>query len=163
MRTIVIVMCAGVLLAPAIARTQAPADFSGVWDMDPSRSQATAQVVPTIDMVVAIQQSPSEIRIGTTANDIMDTVVYRPYAKEPSGAGEPPPTFQWDGAKLVTAHQVEINKMAVTVNEVHSLNADGTEMTVERTVIVQHGYQARGGPEQLRNTGKERNVFIRRR
>ncbi len=61
----------------------------------------------------------------------------------------------------------DINKQAVTVEEVRTLNPAGTEMTVEVTLVVQHGYQSGGSSAvQYRNspnTSTGTNVFVKAR
>jgi hypothetical protein len=146
------------------ANAQTP-DFSGKWRMDPARSEAAAQATPIGPVVVAIRQTPGEIQIETTRNGTTESVRYLPASARATG-GEPPlGAFRWDGSKLTTSLVTYINKQAVTVEEVRSLNAAGDEMTVEVTLVVQHGYQS-GGTSAVQsrnspNTATGINVFRR--
>jgi hypothetical protein len=58
-----------------------------------------------------------------------------------------------------------INNQAVTIEESRSLNQGATEMAVEVSVVVQHGYQS-GGTNLVRssnapNTSIGKNVFLK--
>jgi hypothetical protein len=73
--------------------------------------------------------------------------------------------FRWDGSRLVTTLVTDINKSAVSLQEIRSLNAAGTEMTVETSLVVEHGYQT-GGSSILRsqnasNASRGTNVFVK--
>jgi hypothetical protein len=145
--------------------TQPRPDFSGTWTMDLARSEAAAQGTPIGSVVVAIKQMPEELRIETTRNGSTETIRYLPAAAKAAGTGELVGAFRWDGAKLITSFVTDINKQAITVEEVRSLDPAGREMTVEVSLVVQHGYQS-GGTGVLRsqnspNTAKGINVFVK--
>ena len=140
-------------------------DFSGTWNMDPARSEAAAQGTPVGPVTVAIRQTPGEVRIDTTRNGRTESVRYLPAAAKATAAGELLGAFRWDGPKLVTRLVTDINKQAITVEEVRSLDPAGREMTVEVMLVVEHGYQS-GGTGVLRsqnspNTSKGVNVFVK--
>lgn len=146
---------------------QSSPDFSGTWSMDLSRSEAAAQGTPIGPVVVAIRQTPGELHIETTRNGNAQAVRYLPVGAKATVAGEPAAAFRWEGPKLITSLITDINKQAVTVEEVRSLNSAGTEMTVEVTLVVQHGYQS-GGSSAVQsknspNTATGTNVFIKTR
>jgi hypothetical protein len=154
------------VLATSGAAGQSRPDFSGRWSMDLARSEAAAQG-PTIGPVeVAITQIADEVQIATTRNGNTETVRYLPAEMKPVAPGQLLGTFRWDGPRLMTRLVTDINKQAITVEEVRSLNPAGTEMTVELTLIVEHGYQS-GGTALLRsqnapNTAKGINVFVKK-
>lgn len=144
---------------------QSHPDFSGTWNMDPGRSEAAAQGTPTGPVTVAIRQTPGEVRIDTTRNGRTESVRYLPAAVKAASGGELLGAFRWDGPRLVTRLVTDINKQAITVEEVRSLDPAGKEMTVEVTLVVEHGYQS-GGTGVLRsqnspNTSKGINVFVK--
>ena len=64
----------------------------------------------------------------------------------------------WDGAKLVVETAREINGATVTTRYVYTLSANGREMTIDKTLTVQHGYQ---GLLSARNMGHGVDVFVR--
>jgi hypothetical protein len=63
----------------------------------------------------------------------------------------------WDGEQLVTVTQRTVSGQTVTVKEARTLGPGGTDMTVETTVIVQHGYSMPGA----KNYGNSMNVLTR--
>jgi hypothetical protein len=145
---------------------QSQPDFSGTWAMDLARSEAAAQGTPTGPVTVAISQKNDEVRIETTRNGRTEAVRYLPASLKATSEGELIGAFRWDGPRLITRLVTDINKQAVTVEEVRNLDPSGREMTVEVTLIVEHGYQS-GGTGVLRsqnspNTSKGVNVFVRK-
>lgn len=144
---------------------QNPPDFSGTWTMDLSRSEAAAQGTPIGPVTVAIKQTSDEVRIDTTRNGRTESVRYLPASLKATSSGELIGAFRWEGPRLVTRLVTDINKQAVTVEEVRNLVANGREMTVEVMLVVEHGYQS-GGTGVLRsqnspNTSKGVNVFVK--
>jgi hypothetical protein len=155
-----------VVLAALGAAAQGRPDFSGHWSMDPARSEAAAQGQPIGSVEVVITQVPNELQIATTRNGNTETVRYLPAEMRPTAPGQLLGVFRWDGPKLITRLVTDINKQAITVEEVRSLNPAGTEMTVELTLVVEHGYQSGGTgvlrPQNSPNTAKGINVFVRK-
>jgi hypothetical protein len=144
---------------------QSHPDFSGTWSMDLTRSEAAAQGTPIGPVSVAIRQMPEEVRIDTTRNGRTESVRYLPSSAKPAGGTELLGAFRWEGSKLVTTLVTDINKQAITVQEARSLDSTGREMTVELTLVVEHGYQS-GGTGLVRqqnspNTSKGINVFVK--
>jgi hypothetical protein len=155
------------LLAGIVLSAQGLPDFSGTWKMDLSRSEAAAQGPAIGPVTVAIQQTPAEVRVETTSDGKTETVRYLPVEVKAVGAGERVGTFRWDGTKLITNLATHINNQAVTFQEVRSLNSDSTEMTVEVTLVVQHGYTT-GGNSVVQssyspNSSTGKNVFLKAR
>lgn len=162
-RALSIAIIAGVSFVGVSGQSQP--DFSGTWAMDPARSEAAAQGMPTGPVTVVIRQTPGEVRIDTTRSGRTESVRYLPAAAKATANGELLGAFRWDGPKLVTRLVTDINKQAITVEEVRSLDPAGREMTVEVMLVVEHGYQS-GGTGVLRsqnspNTSKGINVFVK--
>ena len=134
--------------------------------MDMTRSEAAAQGTPIGPVTVAIRQTPGEVNIETTRNGRTEAVRYLPVSAKATGAPEQPMgSFRWDGGKLITRLVTEINKQAITVDEVRTLGPGGKEMTVEVMLVVEHGYQSGGTgvvrPQNSPNTSKGINVFVK--
>jgi hypothetical protein len=166
MKLLFAITCVVCLASSGPAAQSAP-DFSGTWTMDLTRSEAAAQGTPIGPVTVAIRQTPGEVNIETTRNGRTEAVRYLPASAKATGASEPMGSFRFDGAKLVTRLVTDINKQAITIEEVRSLDAAGKEMTVEVMLVVEHGYQS-GGTGVVRaqnspNTSKGINVFIKAR
>lgn len=159
------VACVVVVLSSVAVSAQSAPDFSGTWTMDHARSEAAAQGTPIGPVTVAIRQTPGEVRIETTRNGRTEAVRYLPAAAKAVAAGEVLGAFSWNGPKLVTRLVTDINKQAITVEEVRSLDPSGREMTVELTLVVEHGYQSGGTgivrPQNSPNTSKGINVFVK--
>ena len=165
MKFMVSAFCVVVGLGSVELAAQTRPDFSGTWTMDLSRSEAAAQGTPIGPVVVAIRQMPEELRIETTRNGSAQTIRYLPAAAKAVSGGEAVGAFRWDGSRLITTFVTSINNQAITVEEVRTLDAAGAEMTVEVSLVVEHGYQS-GGSNTLRsqnspNTAKGVNVFVK--
>ena len=164
MKLALTVACA-VAIGSLDLRAQAHPDFSGTWTMDLARSEAAAQGNPIGPVTVTIRQMPEELRIDTTRNGRTESVRYLPASAKPTGGGEMLGAFRWEGPKLLTTLVTDINKQAITVQEARTLDPTGREMTVELTLVVEHGYQS-GGTGLVRqqnspNTSKGINVFVK--
>ncbi len=146
---------------------QSPPDFSGKWTMDPARSDAAQQAVPSGAVTVAIRQSPGEIRIETTENGNTKAVTYLPYETTVLAADSSAGTFRWDGSRLITDLVVYISQQAVTLREIRTLDAARDEMAVEMSLVVEHGYRggdfSRRSEQRPSNASKGKNVFVRAR
>lgn len=156
---VIVLNCVGV-------SAQSAPDFSGTWAMDLTRSEAAAQGTPIGPVTVVIRQAPGEVNIETTRNGRTEAVRYLPASAKATASGEVLGAFSWNGDKLVTRLVTDINKQAITVEEVRSLNPSGSEMTVELSLVVEHGYQSGGTglvrPQNSPNTSKGVNVFVKK-
>jgi hypothetical protein len=163
MKCLLWTLCVAALVQPGVA-AQGPPDFSGTWTMDLSRSETAAQGPAIGPVTVAIQQTPAELRIETTRNGATETVRYLPAGMK-AGAEERVGTFRWEGATLITDLNTHINNQAVTFREIRSLNPDRTEMAVEVTLTVQHGYTGTAvNPSTTSpNSSTGKDVFLRAR
>jgi hypothetical protein len=77
----------------------------------------------------------------------------------PTSEGRAQPEAYWEGDRLVTVTQRTVSGQTVTVKETHRLSPSGTDMTVETTVIVQHGYSMPGA----KTYGTSEDVFTKTR
>ena len=166
MKRLIWTLCVAALLQHGLA-AQAVPDFSGTWAMDLSRSETAAQGPAIGPVTVTIQQTPDEVRVETTRNGATETVRYLPAGTKPVSAEERVGTFRWEGATLVTNLNTYINNQAVTFQEVRRLNPDRTEMGVEVTLTVQHGYTG-GGTSAVQsskssNSATGKDVYLKTR
>ena len=158
MKSFVAFVLLAALCAPCSAHAQGKPDFSGAWNMDPTRSESAAQAEPIGPVTLVITQTPNELRVETTRTQGSTTVTYKLDGSKITMAGGTHST-RWDGAKLVTDGVFDVNGATVTTTETRTLAAGGNEMLVEKTVVVQHGY-----PDTIRGTpnyvvGKD--VYVR--
>jgi hypothetical protein len=144
--------------APAEPVAQGKPDFSGSWTMDRSRSESAMQNEPIGPVTVVIAQTLGEVRIETTRTPGSSVVTYKLDGSEVTIPGGTAKTH-WDGTMLVTEAVRNIQGQTVTTKETRRLNPDGSEMTVETMLVVQHGYSLRGTP----NYGAGKDVYVRSR
>jgi hypothetical protein len=141
-------------------------DFSGTWDMDVSRSESAHQDVPIGPESIVIHQTAADISIETRRNNgsSSEKLVFQLDGAERTnitdGGQEIKVKAHWDALKLVTETERELNGSTVTTRQVFTLAPTGREVTVDKTLTVQHGYQSPGSPK---TTGKGRDVFVRAR
>ena len=161
MKRIVLVMLLTALVRPITAGAQGKTDFSGTWTMDPTRSESAAQSAPIGPVTLNIRQNASELIIQTNHGSESYTVIYLLDGSEIANAGTPlgpaRSKSRWDGAKLVTETVGHVNAMAVKTIEVRSLDASGKNMSVQRTLQMQHGYD---GP-RVQGYATGTDVFVR--
>lgn len=144
------------LLLHVVLNAQSPPDFSGTWTLDPTRSQSAQQGEPFKSVTFVITQSIGQVRIESTRGNEKESVLY-PLTKSRASIGAGQSEAYWDGEQLVTVTQRTVSGQTVTVKEARTLGPGGTDMTVETTVIVQHGYSMPGA----KNYGNSRDVFTR--
>ncbi len=150
------------LFLPLTAHAQRSTDFSGTWSMDLSKSESSQQGAEVKPVTFVITQNPTQVRIETTRGERIENVLY-PLVRSRGATGTSGssaaahPEAYWEGDTLVTETQRPVNGYTVTVKEARSLGPGGKEMTVQTTVIVQHGYSMPGA----KNYGTSKDVFIK--
>ena len=161
--------CIMALLFALQGHAEQTSDFSGVWQMDPSRSESAHQAVPIGPVTLIIKQNASELSIETRRAQknkpaiSSETLTFKLDGSENSIVGNSGAQIQatahWDGTKLITETSRNIQGSTVTTMHVFSLDASGKELTIDKTLTVQHGYQFQGA----NNTGTGKDVFIKNR
>jgi hypothetical protein len=156
------------LLLSVSGSAQNARDFSGVWQMDPSRSESAHQAVPIGPVTLIVEQNASSLTIETRWSQkgkpiSSETLKFKLDGSESSISGNSGTQVQtkahWEGTKLITETSRNIQGSTVTTMHVFSLDASGKELTIDKTFTVQHGYQFQGA----NNTGRGKDVFIKRR
>ena len=141
-------------------------NFSGLWQMDASRSESAHQATPIERFTLMIQQSAKELTMESRKSQAdnpptKEILTFKFGASEQSVVGNNGVPIKgkayWDGTKLVTQTERQINGATVTTKQIFSLNTNGKEMTIDNTLTVQHGYESKAG----NNIGKGQDVFIR--
>lgn len=138
-----------VALTLALA-AQPAADFNGTWKMIADRSGSPQQSEPVTSMTFVITQAADHIRIESTSGTERTITAVYPFVPMPKQPSDPMTADQsrayWQGNKLVVERGGTINGQTVSAKQLLTLNPDRSELTVERTVIVQHGYTLKGTP-----------------
>ena len=154
------VSLASLLILPATSFPfQAHPQFAGTWRLDPDRSESAAEELTPGPVTVDITQTEKEFTVVTNKGGQQYKASYgfvatpaTPLAVDGTGS-----RAYWNGAALVTEGTRLVQGQTVAARETRTLSSDGKEMLVEIVVIVQHGYQTRGG----RNYGMGRDVYTR--
>jgi hypothetical protein len=154
---LVLVLVAALLTQPAADH----ANFTGTWKMIPARSASPNQTPPVTEMLVVIEQTADQIRLDMTSGVSRTVSVSYPFIVVPKIPADSPSGDErrayWDGKRLVVERGGTISGQTVSTRQALTLNADGTELTVDRLVIVQHGYTLRGA----KNYAEVSDVFAR--
>ena len=150
------------LLASLVLQSSStPIDFSGTWQMIPEKSGSPEQSQPITRMTFVIVQTADDIRLDIASGDDKAISATYPLGPAPKLPADPLPSGEqrayWQGNKLTVERGVTISGQTVSSKQVLSLNPDRSEMTVERLVIVQHGYTLKGTPNYATVT----DVFAR--
>ena len=150
------------LLLAAALQSAAP-DFTGTWVMVPDRSGSPQQSEPVTKMTFVITQTGDHIQIESTSGSDKPITATYPFVPVPKQPAEPLSANQsrayWQNGKLVVERGGTISGQTVSAKQLLTLNPDRSELTVERTVIVQHGYTLKGTPNYATVT----DVFARLR
>ena len=160
-RTVVAIFIAAlVALLPSFAAPAAKSNFSGTWVMDEKRSVSANSGTPYVPVTLVIKQTAATMTVETRQGDQSETIVYKLDGSQTEKPSEGNNAFQWraqwEGASLLTETHRNINGATVTIKEALSLTSP-KELTIDRTLIVQHGYTMRG----TRNYSSGKDVFTR--
>jgi hypothetical protein len=157
MRRIVLAVFAAGLVLSFTARAQDTPDFSGTWTMDVARSHSPTYPDFIGPVTLVIKQTAAELSIETRRGERRTTVIYKlddPQGQNTARSGQPARSY-WEGTKLITETVRTVSDSTVSAKEVRSLDAGGNEMTIDTTLIVEHGYTLSGA----KNYGTGRDVF----
>jgi hypothetical protein len=147
------------LLLPRILDAQQVPDFSGTWLMDTARSQSAQQGEPFKMVTFVIAQSIGQVRIEAMRGTEKENVLYPLTKSRAFSTSDAPGQAEayWEGDQLITVTQRSVSGQTVTVKEARALSPSGADMTVETTVIVQHGYSMPGA----KTYGTSKDVFTK--
>jgi hypothetical protein len=143
----------------AQAMTAAKPDFSGMWTMDKERSESALQEQPIGTVTMSIKHSGTNLTIETTRDGKPQVATYtiEELPNNPGVMGAGTHRAYWDGLRLITEGAGNVQGQTVSVREARTLNAKGTEMTIETMVAVQHGYSFRGA----KNYATAKDIYTR--
>ena len=155
------------LFVPFASGDQRAIDFSGTWKMDPARSESAHQAVPIGPVTLVIKQTATELSIETRRGEPNKSATHGEILTYKLDGSEGTTTVTdgapikcrayWEGAKIITGTTRDIQGATVTTLSVHSLDPNGNELTVHKTLTVQHGYQFEGA----KSSGTGTDVFIK--
>jgi hypothetical protein len=150
------------------AFTQNTRNFSGTWKSDAARSESAHQAIPIGPITLIISQTATEISIETKTRVkdrpliANEKLIYRLDGAETTMAGNSGAPIvckaHWDGADLVTETVRNLGS-TVTTSWVLRMDARGKELTIKKTLTVQHGYQS----PDAKNVGTGTDIFVKTR
>jgi hypothetical protein len=162
---VAILVALGAFAASATAENRK--DFSGTWTMDASRSESAHQDVPVESTTLVIRLADGDLTIETTRSEqgkpaaFHETLNFKLDGTETTSPGDGGTVVtgnvRWEGMKLIVETARRIQGSTITTRYVHTLSGNGREMTVDKTLAVQHGYQGEGA----KTTGHGKDVFVR--
>ena len=136
--------------------------------MDAKRSESAHQDGPIGAVTLIVRQTAAEVTIETNRKEskgsgaFHETVTYKLDGSETSATGEGGAKVaakaRWEGDTLVTETTRNVQDSTVTTLWVQSLDATGREMTVVKTLTVQHGYMG----QTAKTSGHATDVFVRK-
>ncbi len=142
--------------AAAVQAAAAPApvpDFSGLWTLDPARSDMLRDN-RAIDRQIRISQDGANFRVGPAPAPgavRVSSEVDGPTPRDAAGH-----RAYWEGPAMVTEQQLEVSGTAVTIRQERTLSAPA-EMLVETQVMFHHGYN----PGEPLPSGVARDTYVR--
>ena len=151
----------------SVAADESHNKFSGTWRMDPARSESAHQGISIESSMLVIRFTDTGLSMESTRSEggkpagFHETLNFRLDGTETTNIGDGGITVtgkaHWEGAKLVVETVRNIEDSTVTTQYVHELSKGGREMTIDKTLTVQHGYQGRSAS----NTGHGKDLFVR--
>ena len=155
------------LLSQFAALTQNPPDFSGTWKSDIARSESAHQATPVGPITLTISQTATEISIETRTNAkdkplvANEKLIYKLDGSETTMAGNSGVPIvckaHWEGTDLVAETARNLGGSTVTTSWVLKMDPKGKELTIKKTLTVQHGYQS----ADAKNIGTGIDIFIK--
>ena len=133
------------VLVSRVSGAQAPspaAEFTrlaGTWQLDAAGNPSVAE-----RRVITLSPQWFRIEIHRAEDDRPPVLTYRfdgADALNPFGSGKATSRLLREGGAIVTETIYEIRNSPMTVRETLSVNPAGTELTVNTTVRVEHGYE----------------------
>ena len=148
------------LVAALLLQAPLP-DFTGEWKMVADRSGSPLQTPPVTEMVFVIEQRADQVAIESTSGGDKPIPVVYPLGPAPKPPADPLGAglkrAYWDGRRLVLERGGTISGQTVSLKQTLTMDSETGELTVERLVIVQHGYTQRGA----QNYSTVKDVFAR--
>ena len=171
MRSILADGLVALVLASTVVGAQGPysaADFArlgGTWELDRSVNPS----LPAERRIITL--SPEWMRIETQrAEDTRPPLItYRFDGQDVTNAfgegNKATSRLLREGGAYITETIYEIRSSPITVRETLNVSSDGSELTVNTTVRVEHGYQGVPPPGEAKapNVSTARTVFRRQR
>ena len=165
---VAVVLASGVLQAevPPLQAEVPPAEvarLAGTWELDTKGDPS----LPAERRIITVSSDSLHVEIVRAEDARPPRLTYRFNGQDAVaefGSGTATARLIREGSAVVTETVYEINKSPITVREALSVNAEGTELTVNTTLRVEHGYQGPlpTGATKASNVSNAVVVFVKR-
>jgi len=168
-RTLAACALVALVLAPSVSRAQeaiAASEFArlaGTWDLDTSGDPS----LPAERRIITVSPESLHVEIVRAEDARPPRLTYRfdgQDAVAEFGSGKATARLIRERVAVITETVYEINDSPLTIRESFKVNADGTELTVNRTLRVEHGYEGplAAGESKPPNVSNSVVVFVKR-
>jgi hypothetical protein len=135
------------VLLPSTGEAQARANLTGTWTMVSERSESPAQTPPIHSLILTIDHSDTALDVTANRDGERATTSY-PIEKTQTAAagtiGAGTTRAYWEGPRLIAWRAGNVQGQTVSIKETFELDPGGSELRVESTVVIQHGYTMKG-------------------
>lgn len=157
------------VLTSSVLKAQGPlvaaefARLAGTWELDTSGDPS----LPAERRIITVSPASLNVEIVRAEDARPPRLTYRFDGQDEVaefGSGKATARLVRERSAVVTETVYEINNSPMTVREILTVNADGTELTVNTTLRVEHGYQGplAAGASKPPNVSNAVVVFVRR-
>ena len=131
MRPFAAINCA-FLLTVQVSTGQFNQDFSGVWNLNPARSEMQSSI--PADAVLKVEQSPASVTWSASASTPASYPLDGRTEKRRVGDSDFSTTTKWEGAALLV-NTIVSGPQNYTVMERWTRSRDGNTLTIRRTIV----------------------------
>jgi len=158
-----LVLASSILRAQEAVAISEFARLAGTWDLDTSGDSS----LPAERRIITVSPESLQVEIVRAEDARPPRLTYRfdgQDAVAEFGSGKATARLIRERAAVVTETVYEINDAPLTIRESFSVNAAGTELTVNRTLRVEHGYEGplAAGESKPPNVSNSVVVFVKR-
>ena len=139
------------------------ARLAGTWDLDTSGDAS----LPAERRIITVSPESLHVEIVRAEDARRPRLTYRFDGHDvvaEFGSGKATARLIRERVAVITETVYEINDSPLTIREILSVNADGTELTVNRTLRVEHGNEGplAAGASKPPNVSNSVVVFVKR-
>jgi len=157
------------VLASGLVQAQAPftaaelTRLAGTWELDAAGDPS----VPAERRIITVSSDSLKVEIVRAGDARPPRLTYRLDGQNTAadfGSGKATGRLIRERSAVVTETVYEVNNSPITIRDILSVNADGSRLTVNTTLRVEHGYEGPLPPGATKspNVSNAVVVFIRR-
>jgi hypothetical protein len=161
--TLVLVLASSIVKAQESRAAPEFARLAGTWDLDTSGDPS----LPAERRIITVSPESFLVEIVRAEDARPPRLTYRFDGQDvvgEFGSGKATSRLVREPSAVVTETVYEINNSPITIRDILSVNAAGTELTVSTTLRVEHGYQGPlpAGASKSPNVSNSVVVFVKR-